>query len=166
MKKFTFTLISAFILAPVSTMAWTGAGMGMGGGGCGMGPGICWSSEIPNLTAEQSVKLSDLQKSFIQETAQLRGELAIKRIELNQLLAKPQSTPEEIMAKQSELINLQSKLQQKCLSKNLEIRKIIPEEDRREFPYGFAPQAYPFPKGMQGYCPSQGWGYGHGRGGM
>src|SRR3989337_922238 len=128
MKIFTLVLISLIIFSPLSIMAWTGgAGMGMGRGGCGMGigmgPGICWSASIPNLTAEQLAKLNDLQKSFIEETSKLKGELAIKRIELNQLLTTPQSTTEEIMAKQSELIDIQSKLQQKCLSKNLEVRK-------------------------------------------
>ena len=174
MKKITLMLLgTAFIgtfLLTSSAMAWRcGWGRGMGGWGCGLGPGTCWSFGIPNLTTEQSAKLTDLQKNFIDETSKLRSELAVKRIELNQLLSQPQLNPEEVMAKQKELTQLQSELQQKYLSKQLNMRKIFSEEQFSQLPYGYGPNANPFPNyppgWMRGYGPPQGQGFVPGRGG-
>jgi Spy/CpxP family protein refolding chaperone len=152
-------------------MAWRG-GAGMGGrgmGGCGMGigmgPGSCWTLSFPDLTAEQSAKLTDLQKSFIEGTTKLRSEVAVKRIELDQLLAQPQPKTEEVMATQKELLNLQSQLQQKCLSNQLEIRKIVPEEQLSQFSNRWGPGSYTSPGGKRGYGPTQERGFGPGRGG-
>lgn len=171
MKKITFVflvtaLISTFLLAS-NAMAWRcGAGRGMGGGGwgCGMGPGICWSYGIPNLTAEQSTKLTDLQKKHIEETSKLRSELAVKRIELDQLLTKSQPNPEEVLAKQNELTQLQSQLQQKYLNNQLKMRNTFSAEQISQLSYGFTPGAYPSPGWMRDYGPPQGQGFGPGRG--
>ena len=172
MKKITFilmgiTLISSLLITSTA-VAWNcGAGRGMGGNGwgCGMGPGLCWLYGIPNLTAEQSAKLADLQKKHIEETSKLRSELAVKRIEFNQLLAQPQPNSEEVMAKQKEVTNLQSQLQQKCLRNQLEMRKILTEEQLSQLPYGYGPDDNFLPGQMRGYGPPQGQGFGPGRGG-
>jgi Spy/CpxP family protein refolding chaperone len=174
MKKITFiflgiALISAFFLTSSVIAQGYGMGRGMGGWGCGWGPGTCWSFGIPNLTAEQSAKMTDLQKSFIEDASKLRSELAVKRIEFDQLLAQTQPNTEEVMAKQKELTQLQSQLQQKCLSNQLKMRKILSEEQLSQLPYGFGPNASPFPNyspgWMRGYGPPQGQGFGPGRGG-
>lgn len=176
MKKFTLmfigiTLVSSLLLTSVA-MAWRGGGMkrGMRGWGCGFVPGTCWSPGIPNLTSEQSAKLNEIQKSFIKETSKLRSNLAVCRIELNQLLAQPSPNTEEAMAKQKELTNLQSQLQQKCIGKQLEMRKILTEEQLSQLSYGFGPYANRFtnqsPGWMRGYGPPQGQGFGLDRGGV
>ncbi len=153
-------LISTFLLTS-STMAWRG-GMGRGMGGFGAGAEGCLFFSVPNLTEEQSAKLTDLQKSFIMDISKLRTDLAVKRIELNQLLRQSQPKTEEIMAKQEELSNLQSQLQQKCLSKQLDMRKILTEEQLSQLPpYGLGP----YPGRMRGYGPQQGQGFGPGTGG-
>ena len=156
-----------FFLFANSAMAWRcGVGRGMGGygWGCGMGKGICWSYGFPNLTAEQSAKLADLQKKHIEETSNLRSELAVKRIEFNQLIAQPQPNSEEVMAKQKELTNLQSQLQQKCLRNQLEMRKILTEEQLSQLQYGYDLDDNFLPGQMRGYGPPQGQGFGPGRG--
>ena len=161
-------LISTLLLTS-GAIAWRdGQGMGkrgMGGGRMGMGPGTCWASRFPALTTEQSAKLTDLQKRFIEGTSKLRSEVAVKRIELDQLLAQPQPNTEEVMATQKEFLNLQSQLQQKCLSNQLEIRKIVPEEQFSQFSNRLGPGSYASPGGKQGYGPSQGRDFGPGRGG-
>jgi Spy/CpxP family protein refolding chaperone len=173
MKKTTFiflgiALISASLLASSALAQGYGRGRGMGGRGCGMGPGTCWLFDVPNLTEEQLAKMTDLQKGFIKETSKLRSELAVKRIELNQLLAKARPTKEAVMAKQKEFTPLQSELQQKCLSNQLEIRKILSEEQLSHIPYMPGSYANPFSNysqgQMRGYGPPQGLGYGPGRG--
>jgi len=109
--------------------------------------------------------MTDLQKGFIKETSKLRSELAVKRIELNQLLAKTRPTVEEVTAKQKELTQFQSELQQKCLSNQLEMRIILTDEQISNIPYrsGFPSPNYSQGQ-MRGYGPPQGLGYGPGRG--
>lgn len=161
-------LISASLLASSAIAQGYGMGRGMGGRGCGMGSGTCWLFDVPNLTEEQSAKMTDLQKSFIKETLKLRSELTVKRIELNQLLAKNRPNTEEVMAKQKEFTQLQPQLQQKCLSNQLEMRKILSEEQLSQIPYRSGYYANPFPNYSQGqvrgYGHPQGLGYGPGRG--
>ncbi len=165
MKKTKLTLLgiavmSTFLLTS-SAMAWRG-GMGRGMGGFGAGPDGCIFFSVPNLAEEQSAKLTDLQKSFIMDTSKLRSDLAVKRIELNQLLRQSQPKKEEVMAKQEELSNLQSQLQQKCLSKQLDMRKILTEEQLSQLPpYGLGP----YQGSTRGYGPQQGQGFGPGAGG-
>jgi len=174
MKKITLTLIAVALISSLlltsSAMALRcGWGMRMGGVGCILGPGACGPFWIPNLTAEQSAKLTELQKNFIEETSKLRSELAVKRIELHQLFAQPQPNLEELMAKQKGLSHLQSQLQQKCLRKQSEMRKILPEEQLSQIPYGYGFTADPFPnyspRRMRGYGPPRGQGFTPGRGG-
>ncbi len=168
MKKITIMflgiiLVSSFLFI-TSAMAWRcGTGRGMGGWGCGMGPGICWSYGFPNLTTEQSAKLTDLQKNSVENTSKLRSELTVKRIELDQLLAQSQPDPKVVMAKQKEHTDLQSQLQQKCLNNQLEMRKILTEEQLSQLPYGYGPDDNFLPGQMRGYGSSQGQGFGPGR---
>ena len=158
------TLICTFLLTS-SAMAWRG-GMGRGMGGCGLGPDGWMFFSVPNLTEEQSAKLTDRQKSFIANTSNLRSDLAVKRMELNQLLRQSQPKTEEVMAKQKELSDLQSQLQQKCLSKQLDMRKILTDEQRSQLPpYGYGPRANMPPGWMRGFGPSQGQSFGPGGGG-
>ena len=170
MKKTTFiflgiALISAFLLASSAIAQGYGMGRGMGGRGFGMGPGTCWLFDLPNLTEDQSAKMTDLQKGFIKETSKLRSELAVKRIELNQLLAKTRPTVEEVTAKQKEFTQLQSEIQQKCLSNQLEMRTILTDEQLSQIPYRSGSPSPNYSQGqMRGYGPPQGLGYGPGRG--
>ena len=169
MKKSKLTLIGIAVISTFfltsSAMAWRG-GMGRGMGGGGLGPDGCMFFSVPNLTEEQSAKLTDLQKSFIMDTSKLRSDLAVKRIELNQLLRQSQPKTEEVMAKQEELSDLQSQLQKKCLSKQLDMRKILTDEQLSQIPpSGYGPGANNPPGWRRGYGPSQGQSFGPGGGG-
>ena len=172
MKKIAFILMGitliSFLLVTSSVVAWNyGVGRVLGengwGWGCGLGSGMCWLYDVPNFTADQSVKLADLQKKQIEETSNLRSELAVKRIEFNQLLAKPQPDYEEVIAKQKEVANLQLQLQQKCLSSQLEMRKILTEEQLSQLPYRDNPYDNFSPSQMRRYGSPQGQGFGPGR---
>jgi len=57
-------LIGTLLLTSGVMAGRGGAGMGGRGMGMGMGPERSWSSRFPDLTAEQSAKLTDLQKRF------------------------------------------------------------------------------------------------------
>ena len=170
MKKNTFVFMGIVLMSSVLisslALAWNcGVGRGWGGGGwCGCGLNSIPFSWLPNLTLEQSEKLATIQKQHIEETSALRTERATKNIELDQLLAQPQSKTEEILLKQKELSNLQSQMQQKCLSKQLEMRHILTEEQLSQLQYGFETNENLLSGQMRGYVSPQGQGFGSGRG--
>lgn len=168
MKKSKLTLVGIVVTVALfltsSSMAWRG-GMGRGMGGCGLGFDGCIHFSVPNLTEEQSAKLTDCQKRFVMDTSQIRSDLAVKRIELNQLLSESQPKTEQVLAKQKELSNLQSQLQEKCLSKQLDMRKILTEEQRSQLPtFGYGPGTENPAGWMRGYGPPRGQGFGPGGG--
>ena len=171
MKKNTFVFMGIVLMSSVLitsiALAWNcGAGRGWGGGGgwCGGGLNSLSFFWLPNLTLEQSEKLATLQKQHIEETSALRTERATIYIELDQLLAQPQPKTEEILLKQKELSNLQSQLQQKCLSKQLEMRHILTEEQLSQLQYGFETNENLLSGQIRGYVPPQGQGFGPGWG--
>lgn len=169
MKKSKLALLGIIVTGALflasSSMAWRG-GMGRGMGGCGLRTDGCFFFSIPNLTEEQSTKLTDCQKHFVMDTSKIRSDLAVKRIELNQLLRESQPKTEEVMAKQKELSNLQSQFQEKCLSKQLDMRKILTDEQLSQLPpHGYGPGSRTPPGWMKGYGPLQEQTFGPGGGG-
>jgi Spy/CpxP family protein refolding chaperone len=140
-----------------------GRGMGGWGGWCGMGPNAFNPSWIPNLTQEQSGKLAELQRKHIEETAQLRTSLAVKGIELDQLLDQSHPDTEAMLAKQKELSGLQSQLQEKCLRRQVKMRSLLTDEQRAELMNRFDRDDQ-FGPGWMGGGPWQRQGFGRGRG--
>ena len=170
MKKITFMLLGLFLMgsfffATDALAGCCGGGGGMGGCGCfGCGPGRFVSSSVENLTPVQSDKLAALQKNHIQETAKLRSDLAVKRIERDQLLAQPRPRRDEILSKQREITDLQAQLQQKALTRELELRTILTSEQLNQLNYGYGSTenvlsgwGTPSPQG-QGFGPGRGRG--------
>lgn len=172
MKKFTLMLLGIFLICSffevTSALAGCcGAGRGMGGCGCGgWGLNSLVSSSVENLTPEQLEKLATLQKNHIQETATLRTDLAVKRIERDQLLSQPQPRRDEILAKQREITDLQSQLQQKALTRELEIRTFLTDEQLTQLNYGYGPNGNFSTVRSAGPSPGQAFGPGRGRGCM
>ena len=163
MKRIRCTFIGitliTFFLSAASAMAFRcSAGGGMGGcGWCGSVPNSLSFYEVPKLTAEQSENLAQFQKAHIEETSALRTDLAVKKIELNQLLAQPQPLKDPALQLQKEISNLKSQLQQKCLSRHLEMRSILTEEQRTQLPYGPGPRSSNASSGwMRGNGPPRG----------
>ena len=135
MKKttiITLSLMLALALMATAALAW-GPGRG-----CGMGPGY-GTSAIPNLTAEQSSKIQALQKAHLDEIAPLREELFKKSTELQSLWLSKNPDQAAITAKQKEILNLQSKLQEKATNLRFETRKLLTPEQQAQigtFGYG------------------------------
>jgi Spy/CpxP family protein refolding chaperone len=110
------------------------------GHGPGHGPGWKgergWESENPgrfsNLTPEQKAKFQELHRKFNEETAQLRGALVTKRIELQSLWTNPNADPKAIVDKEKELRNLQNQMKDKALQVKLEARKFLTPEQIQE----------------------------------
>lgn len=137
------------------------------GPGWGGGPGGRWGGgqgyDCPNygpsganLTDEQRNQLSELEKKFYDNTAQLRTQIWAKRGEFRTLMSSPNPDPEKARALQNELNDLQAKMKQERLNYSLEERKINPDA-RYGAGYG---RGY----GRGGYSRGDGWGMGPGYG--
>ena len=149
MKK---TTIIALTLALAITMGTTAAMAGGSGFGWGRGHGSGYAygtTAIPNLTAEQSSKLQALQKAQLDEMAPLQQDLLKKRMELRSLWASQTPDQAKITALQKEILNLQSKLQEKGTNFNFEVRKVLTPEQQAQ---------------MASFGPGMGRGMGGGRG--
>ena len=112
--------LSLALIATVA-LAW-GPGFGPGFGRGSVGPAY-GSPPIPNLTSEQSAQIQALRDAFLKEIEPLRNDLWTKRTELQTLWADPKTDPAVITAKQKEIWDLQSQLQEKAANLALNIRK-------------------------------------------
>jgi Spy/CpxP family protein refolding chaperone len=146
MKKTTIVVLGLIlVLALVATvaLAWGpgfGPGFGRGFGGPAYG-----SPPIPNLTAEQSAQIQALRDGFLKEIEPFQKELYAKGQEFRNLWQSPNSNQTAIAAKQKEIFNLQSQLQEKATSLGLEIRKVLTPEQLAQMPafspgMGFGPR--------------------------
>ena len=156
MKKTTIICLSlALGLALMATvvLAW-GPGFGLEFGR-GFGGPAYGSPPIPNLTAEQFSKIQTLRETSLKEIEPLQKDLWTKRVELRNLWLAKTSDQAAITAKQKEIFDLQSKLQEKTTNLGLEIRKVLTPEQLAQLPAfsqgtGFGPGA--------GFGPGMGFG--------
>ena len=81
-----------------------------------------------NLTPEQKAKFKELRRKFIKETAQLRGELVTKRLELKSLWTDPKANSQAILGKERELRDLQDRMRDKIIQRKLEFRNSLTPE--------------------------------------
>lgn len=153
-------LVVALALVAVVVLGITYAyAYGPGHGGTGWGYEK-WSS----LTPEQRTKLQELGQRFNDETAQLRGTILTKRLELQSLWANPKADPKAIQEREKELRNLQDQMRDKAVQFRLEGRKILTPEQLAQFGPG-AGMGRGFDGGrMMGYGPGTGCGSGRGPG--
>jgi len=134
MKKKT-TIIGLSLTLALALMATAALAWGPGRG-YGMGPGYGIPA-IPNLTAEQSSQIQALQKAHLDEIAPLRDELLKKGAELRSLWSTPNPDQAAITAKQKEILDLRTKLQEKGTNFRLEISKLLtPEQQAQLATYG------------------------------
>lgn len=121
----------ALALAVVATvaMAW----------GPGFGRGFGFGPPFANLTAEQSAQVQALQQAYLKEISPLQQELFAKGMELRSVWASPNPDQAVITAKQKEIFNLRSRLQEKAYNLGLEMQKVVPPEQRGTFGPGPGP---------------------------
>jgi Spy/CpxP family protein refolding chaperone len=160
MKKTTIVGLGLILaLALVATVALArgpgfGPGFGRGPGRGFGGPAFC-SPPIPNLTAEQSAQIQALRDGFLKEIEPLQKELYEKGQEFRNLWQSPNPDQATIAAKQKEMFNLRSQMQEKGTSLGLEIRKVLTPEQLAQLP-AFSEGAGFGPGG--GFGPGMGFG--------
>ena len=130
--KLTVGLLLALGLVLTLGFASWANPFGMGGmGGMGGHPGF-WGhgrhwQKCTNLTPEQAGKLFDLRQKFLDDTASLRKEMWVKRVELRALWRADNPDEKLIIAKLKEINAVRDKLQPKFVAFRLEVKKILPK---------------------------------------
>jgi Spy/CpxP family protein refolding chaperone len=114
----------------------------------------------PSLSPEQRAKFQELRRKFIEETAQLRGALLTKRLELQSLWNDPKADPKAIMDKEKELRDLQNQMRDKVVQNRLEARKLLTPEQITEFGQGQGMGSGFGRGGVMGHGHGMGYGYG------
>ena len=120
----TVLLVTLIMSLVGATSAFAYKGWGGGGGHMGMGMGK--HGRFMNLTPEQAGKVFDLRHKFMNDTAELRKNMMIKRAELAQLWRAEQPDEEAITAKVKELGALKAQFMEKKVAQRLAIQKIAP----------------------------------------
>jgi len=137
MKKTTFIglgLALSLALAATVALAW-GPGPGFGPGfGRGFGGPADGVPPIPNLTSEQSSQIQALRDEFLKDVQPLQNDLWTKRTELQTLWSSPNPDQAAITAKQKEILNLQSQIQEKATNLGFSIRKLLTPEQLAQLP--------------------------------
>ncbi len=118
-----------------------------------------WSS----LTPEQQAKFQELRQKFNEETAQLRGSLLTKKLELQSLWSNPKADSKAILEKEKELRSLQDQLRDKAIQLKLEARKFLTPEQITQFGPGWGlgrdfGHGSMKGHGPMGHGPGMGWG--------
>jgi Spy/CpxP family protein refolding chaperone len=108
-------------------------GPSMGPGHRGMRSQESWCPKVSNLTPEQKAKFQELRGKLDDETAQLKGNMLTKRLELRSLWTDPKADPKAIMEKEKELRDLQNQMRDKMIQYKLEAREILTPEQLAEF---------------------------------
>ena len=158
-KKMVALLLVALMFLGVTYVYAQGPGFGQGHGMMHRqeqwGPG-----KGSSLTPEQKAKFQELRRKFIEETAQLRGALLTKRLELQPLWTDPKADPKAIMDKEKELRDLQNQMRDKVVQNRLEVRKLLTPEQITEFRQGQGMGPGFGRGGMMGHGHGMGYGYG------
>ncbi len=159
-KKMTVAAVVSTIVLFVASLAMAhGPGRGgWRGGGMGMGFGQQYLSAL-DLTQEQRSEMNRLRSQFLNETAELRGKLMVKKIELRALISNPEAKSEEIIAKKREILKIRTEFAEKRIAHQARMRTVLTKEQLGQIgDWGFG-RGY-----GRGWKHGRGWGQGHGMG--
>jgi Spy/CpxP family protein refolding chaperone len=114
-----------------------------------------WAKQL-NLTDEQVARLQELRESYLGDTLAWRNELVINRFDLRELLHNPRADANQVLAKQREVSALESKIEERAVLYQLEMRKVLTPDQIKLLPPGFGFGGY---RGQQ-MMPGRGRGMG------
>ena len=97
------------------------------------GEGQCPGALELNPSPDQAKALDLLSHSYLQETRRLRMELLSKRLELREFLTDPSVKGVTIHAKTSEIVELQSKLEETATDYLLKVRNLLTQEQLKNW---------------------------------
>lgn len=156
--------LAVTVMAVIPLLGGWALAHGPRGGKTDQGPGSGYGY-YSNLTSEQQEKLQSLERSFHQDTAEVRGKLHQTTLELQGLWSDPKTDPEKIRAKQREVFELQRQLKERALEHRLAIREVVPEQYFGCGPWGHGLHKGPGPWTKRGHMWAPGSGPRKGYGG-
>jgi hypothetical protein len=80
-----------------------------------------------NLTPEQAAQVFDLKQQFMNDTANVRKQMWVKRAEMAQLWKAEKPDEKAIVAKQKEMHALKGQMMEKSVAFRLKMKEISPE---------------------------------------
>lgn len=95
--------------------------------------GPCWRASDLDLSQEQRKNLELIQQVFFREAQALRAQLFTKRLELRELLVSPAAKIESIRAKNLEIIELQSRHEEKAVEYLIKVRNLLAPEQLQKW---------------------------------
>ncbi|MGQ9645334.1 MAG: Spy/CpxP family protein refolding chaperone [Thermodesulfobacteriota bacterium] len=113
----------------------------------------CFRASDLNLSPDQMKELEVIQQSFYREAHSIRTELFSKYLELKEFLTNPIIKIESIQAKNAEIIQLQSKLEERVIHYLIKVRALLTQEQlkiwcpEQEFPQSRRLMSGPMPRG-------------------
>jgi Spy/CpxP family protein refolding chaperone len=89
------------------------------------GESPCWRASDLDLSSEQRKSFELIQQAFFREAQLLRAQLFTRRLELRELFVSPTTKTELIRAKNSEIIELESKQEEKSVEYLIKVRNLL-----------------------------------------
>jgi len=120
--KMQIVIFFLLIFLPTTSSFSQPSGMGMRKW---RGEGPCWRASELNLSQEQRTSLDLIQQTYFREAQLFRLQLFTKNIELRELLTNPTTKIESIRGKYSEIIELQSKQEEKAVEYLIKVRNLL-----------------------------------------
>ena len=97
------------------------------------GEGPCRRASDLNLSQEQMKSLELIQQTYFREAQLLRAQLFTRRLELRELLVNPSIKIESIRIKNTEIIELQSKQEEKSIEYLMKVRNLLTTEQLQKW---------------------------------
>lgn len=114
----------------------------------------CWRASELNLSPEQAKGLTLIQETYFKETQLLRAQLITRRVEFREFLTNPAIRMESIRAKYLDVVEAQSKIEEKAVEYLVKVRSLLTHEQLRVW---CPEQEFPPPQRMMpGHGPSMG----------
>jgi Spy/CpxP family protein refolding chaperone len=95
--------------------------------------GPCWRASELNLSQEQRKSLALIQQTYSREAQLFQLQLFTRRLELRELLTNPGARTESIRGKYSEIIELQSKQEEKAAEYLIKVKSLLTSEQLRNW---------------------------------
>jgi len=93
----------------------------------------CWRASDLDLSQEQRKNLELIQQAYFREVQLLRAQLFTRRLELRELFVSPTIKLESIRAKNSEIIELESKQEEKSVEYLIKVRNLLTPEQLQQW---------------------------------
>jgi Spy/CpxP family protein refolding chaperone len=149
-------IILCFLLFSAASLSFSQpTGMGMRKW---RGENPCWRAVDLDLSPDQRKSLELIQQVYFREAQLLRAQLFTRRLELRELFVSPTVKIESIRSKNAEIIELESKQEEKAIEYLIKVRNLLTPEQlqkwcpEQEFPssrqmmYGTGPMGPMHPR--------------------